>query len=234
MPTLGSYALISIESGMVYIGSSKNVESRISQHKCALIDNSHSNKPLQEVYNQGEAFVLLKFPTETREDAYQLEQALIDSEKSGGRLLNLSHDVKAPWKGKKLHPEVIEKLREAAFQRPVNHQHLNKLHESMRGRLVSSETRNKISQSHKGVPLSDVHRTAIVLAHKKDCKPVVVNGQRYDSLKDAAAAHNVSYASVRNRANSINFPSWNWADSVTETNEEKAKAMVISRLDRSN
>ena len=75
----GVYKITCLKNGMIYIGSSNNVGSRLSNHKYNLKNNSHHNYYLQEDYNlygiNNFKFEIL----ETCEDNYlDLEQKYLD------------------------------------------------------------------------------------------------------------------------------------------------------------
>lgn len=75
----GVYKITCLKNGMIYIGSSKNVKTRISNHKYSLRNNLHHNFYLQEDYNiyglENFKFEILK----TCENNYlELEQKYLD------------------------------------------------------------------------------------------------------------------------------------------------------------
>jgi group I intron endonuclease len=75
----GVYKITCLKNGMIYIGSSKNIRSRLSSHKYNLKNNSHHNHYLQEDFNlygiNNFKFEIL----ETCNDEYlELEQKYLD------------------------------------------------------------------------------------------------------------------------------------------------------------
>ena len=77
--TSGVYKITCLENNMIYIGSSKNVKTRIYNHKYCLKNNSHHNFYLQQDYN---LYGLENFKFEALEtcdnDYLGLEQKYLD------------------------------------------------------------------------------------------------------------------------------------------------------------
>lgn len=77
------YEIVNIINNKKYIGSTKNVESRIKNHFYLLENNKHKNKHLQYSYNKygKENFrfrVLKEFKNISREELFDMEQIYID------------------------------------------------------------------------------------------------------------------------------------------------------------
>lgn len=85
------YFLKNEETGRFYIGSTSNLKKRYRRHLSELAKNSHHCKTLQDLYNNGHSFHLMDITlyNQTRKDAYDLEQKLIDRFKDTGLLLNI-------------------------------------------------------------------------------------------------------------------------------------------------
>ena len=92
--TIGAYALIEPTTGFVYYGSSQDVEKRIRRHYYDLMNNNHYSTQLQELWNKFGYLKEIVYPQETREDAYALEQTLIDSNLDNPLLLNIGLSIK--------------------------------------------------------------------------------------------------------------------------------------------
>lgn len=61
----GVYAIVNVDNHKVYIGSSRNVKSRLYNHSYLLKIGKHQNKEMQFDYNNGDAFeckVISKVP----------------------------------------------------------------------------------------------------------------------------------------------------------------------------
>lgn len=84
----GVYKIKNVVTGECYVGSSKNLNSRLTGHKCLLKKGQHENPEIQKSFNRygSNAFVfyiLKEVPLETsRDDLLLLEQWYIDLENS--------------------------------------------------------------------------------------------------------------------------------------------------------
>lgn len=86
----GVYKITCLENGMIYIGSSKNISNRMSDHRYKLKKNTHHNYYLQDDYN---TYGLDKFKFEILEkcdedDCLSLEQEYLDKLKPFQKLDN--------------------------------------------------------------------------------------------------------------------------------------------------
>jgi group I intron endonuclease len=151
----GIYMIKNILTGGLYIGSAVNFMKRSRKHIYQLNLNEHHSIILQNSWSKhgGNNFVFIILEiVEKKEELLQREQFYFDLHKpeynilkNAGSNLGKKHSAetkkkmsdshkgeKAPWFGKKLTPEMIEKNRIA---------HL--------GKIPSIETREKMSASHK-------------------------------------------------------------------------------------
>lgn len=223
----GNYTITVENTPVVYSGSSGCVNKRIGKHKNSLENGVHPYQELQEAYNENKNIIIDITYTKNREEAYQAEQALIDT----GKCINKALDAKYPGKGvsptefniqriKETHTgkivsdetrkklsmantgrvtteETKEKLRQANLGKTASEETRQKLSAVLKGRVVSPETRNKISESKKGKGFPQV---ALDASMKLKCREVVVDGVRYCSLAEAARHLGVTDVTVRNRA----------------------------------
>ncbi|EGO7119485.1 GIY-YIG nuclease family protein [Salmonella enterica] len=67
------------QDGDVYVGSTGNINRRLATHRSALRNGSHHNAKLQDIHNRGGFITVDIDECDTREEAYALEQAYIDS-----------------------------------------------------------------------------------------------------------------------------------------------------------
>jgi predicted GIY-YIG superfamily endonuclease len=81
---IGIYKIVNLINNKVYIGSSKNIEYRITKHKYNLRQNCHINKHLQSSYNKyGEENFKFEIVTLTKESILRkAEQIYINSYQS--------------------------------------------------------------------------------------------------------------------------------------------------------
>lgn len=122
-------------------------------------------------------------------------------------------------------PEVVKRVRETRERSFRNNPDLfsncgqKGANHHMYGKSHTEKAREKMSKAGKGRPKSEEHKRKIGLAHKGRKKPrslvllncrTVINretGERWDSLADAAKAHNLSGApAIWRRIKSPNFP----------------------------
>lgn len=156
MSTLGTYVLTDAKTRKFYVGSSKDIEKRIERHIRDLNMEEHHCLPLQSLWNKHSRLIETVFPTETREEAYELEQDLINRNLDSPSLLNVGMGVRG---GDNLtrNPEreaILEKIRASlkttiALMTPLERKLLygkNGAANGMFGRTHSEETRRKISE----------------------------------------------------------------------------------------
>ena len=57
----GIYIIVNMYNLTAYVGSTKNIKKRLSEHKRLLESNKHTNKKLQESYKEGNTYFLVIF-----------------------------------------------------------------------------------------------------------------------------------------------------------------------------
>jgi hypothetical protein len=100
----------------------------------------------------------------------------------------------------KEHRENISKAMTGFKRPPMTDEHRIKLSKAHEGRIVSKETRAKISKIHKGKTISMETRNKLSdskIANNGYHIVCVETGEKYDSLKTAGKANNVSYQAIR-------------------------------------
>jgi group I intron endonuclease len=77
----GIYKIVNKKNGMFYLGGSKNIKKRWSQHKCDLSKNKHHSTHLQRAWNKYgiNSFIFEIIETTTEEDLIEKEQYYLDS-----------------------------------------------------------------------------------------------------------------------------------------------------------
>lgn len=84
------YILSSDDGKLFYVGSTSNLNKRVKRHQAELKANKHHNSLMQEAFNIGVMFeVNYVIRTDTREEAYQIENGLIKSFNGDVGLLNI-------------------------------------------------------------------------------------------------------------------------------------------------
>lgn len=191
----GLYLVIDRSTGAGYIGATVAEANRFVNHNADLRNNRHHNHNLQEAYNNGHLFETHFVDTDTSEEAFAMEGALIEEYLPLGSLYNHRQGMT----GKQHTPESIEKMRQA---------HL--------GRRHTEETKQKMSESAKGKNLGKKRTEEQILVlkdcRKKQAKAVVVDGKEYESVSAAAIAYNINPGTAASRmsSNSPQFSSWSY------------------------
>ena len=163
----GIYKLYFKDSCKFYIGSSKNIIKRFSEHKNRIIQNKHSNKYLQNLclklgVDKLKYEILANCPSEY---LLKLEQWFINNLKPE---LNLAEIVGRPpanrKRGYKMSEEAKQNISKARTGQKIDRS--NYVH--------SEETLNKISQSLKGRVITE--------AWKQKMREAKANGGKYSKL----------------------------------------------------
>lgn len=217
-----AYALHHDKSGKVYVGSTGNLYARMSRHRTDLKRGVHKNSNLQSAFNDDPSFSLSYLPTDTKEQATEVEQSLLDQHLDSGILLNIASDATNPGAGVTISDEQKEKLRIAAlnqFSNPdARREHSEKTkrlwqdpvyRQSHSGRVLSEDSRNKTANSVKENWDSPEYREKM-MKHRQspefrariatvNAKPVTVDGKIYPSNAEAARQLGIKPDALRAR-----------------------------------
>jgi len=180
----GAYIIRHCNTGMMYVGSTKDLYKRKSVHLSLLYLGKHFNLKLQELFNNNQNIEFLEYSTLTRDEAYSLEQQHIDENINNGVLCNIAVDARKPKNGFLVSEETKEKLRIASLGNTVNY-----------GRKLSEETKEKMS-----------------ITKNNKSKKIIINGIIYNSINEAAIILGISYVTISNRirSNTDTFKDWQW------------------------
>ena len=143
----GVYAIRNIQTGELYVGSTKCIRNRWRNHIHFLNKGNHQNKNLQKAYNfDSAAFkfeVLEKCSVEILKDR---EQVFLDKFKE------ISYNIATnAYGGKGPHSEETRrKLSEAAKGKKHTEETRKKISEGNLGKVFSEEAKRKISEAKKG------------------------------------------------------------------------------------
>jgi len=161
MEFTGVYILTNPRTGEFYVGSSQNIKKRIERHIRELNQGIHHCSKFQAAWKKDPYFQVTIFPTETREDAYELEQELLDRYSATKLLLNvllvakgggdtLTRDPKREERIARIKQTLINRMHELTkeekrllFGRPGSKN-------GMWGRIHTDEVKKRISEVHKG------------------------------------------------------------------------------------
>lgn len=180
-------------SDKFYVGSTADLRTRARGHENLLKNQRHPNKNFQDAYNQAGVVEFEVVKTPSRQEAYQLEQRLLDDHIATGPCLNIGKDVRAAQKGRPHDPETREKIRA-----------------STRGRIVTEATREKMRQSHLGVERPQHVQDLLRKVREAHAKPVLVDAVFYPSIGAAAHQHGISHRAVLKRLSSTSAKFLNW------------------------
>ncbi len=174
--TCGVYRFKSRTSGWFYVGSSKNVHKRKSQHLNRLRAGTHSNIIFQRVYNKyGEDDFSYSFKLcDSKESALALKQRLLDLHVSNGRKINigrkatggnnLTDNPKRDDIIKRIKSSLDETIWSLSAEERLDKYSRAGSKNGMYGKTHSASARDKIAKSvlgtHRnlGVPKSTEHR----------------------------------------------------------------------------
>lgn len=203
----GVYLIYQENSRRVYIGSSGMPGLRAGRHIVLLRGKRHYNSTFQKLYDDNPNFYMVYYTVDTREEAYKLEQALIDYYSPSGNLINHALDVKAPNRGRIASPETREKQRQAKLGVPRSEEAKRRVSEGQIGRVQSAETRRLLSVVKKGKPQPDHIAELCRERNRLRSKPISVDGTIYESVREATRQLNVARDTIKFRVKSSS-PKW--------------------------
>lgn len=161
------------ETGQVYVGSTNEEKRRFSEHVRQLQCQVHPNSRFQKAYEQNPNFEFLSVPVQDRNEAYEVEQAIINEFHGSPQFLNLDTQVggggyvRTPETRAKQSASAVERMKDPSvreYLRLINTgkahtpETVEKLRESSRGNshargnVFTQESRDKVSRALKGVP----------------------------------------------------------------------------------
>lgn len=171
----GAYLVVHEATESFYVGSTGNLSQRKRGHMCDLRKDRNKNTSLQDLYNQDSKVKFLFHPTPTRELAYEKEQALLDAYGNSDSCLNVAKNARSSGLGLVR----TEKTRER----------------------ISAVTKGR-EPPNKGVKMNDEYYQNFLDSRTAVRKKVLINGQEYASVSEAAKALNVTCSCVTKRLNS--------------------------------
>jgi group I intron endonuclease len=209
--TTGSYLLVHVKTKMCYVGSHHNLYSRPYQHNSLLNRNNHWVEKFQIAYNSDPRLLVMFIITNNREEAYDIEQHILNEFHNTGLLFNIAKDARLANKGLDVSEDTRIKLSIAGSKRVLTQIHRDRIREANIGHVVSLETRNKIKDKAIARGVSPELTKLAALANNKQ---IYVNGVVYSSLKETASKHGITAGSVIKRIRSKHFPGWYYASDI--------------------
>ncbi|SAK83948.1 GIY-YIG catalytic domain protein [Caballeronia arationis] len=227
----GVYIIIHEPSGLMYVGSSGDLHTRIRQHEWNLRRGAHHCAALQEAYRESPAIRIKSVLTDTREDAYDREQEFLNRYFVAGRVFNAGSNARNPMKGLVLSERSLARMRASAVGRGLgvakSAEHKANISEALKGYKKTPEHIEKLRRARTGKSLTDDHKQKISRANldrtyseehiermrnlgRKTSRPVNVKGTRYESLRAASQALSLSRDTVDRRARSADPAHSDW------------------------
>lgn len=209
----GAYTLTHVETGLRYVGSTDRPTAREIEHKSKLNTGTHHIKQLQSVFDQHEDKSLsFEFhPTETREQAYDLEQKLLQEGRGDSLLVNRSYHSRS---SKEVIPstETRQKMSDARSGAKHSEETKDAIRRAHLGRAKSPEHIENLSAAQKKLAEDPIHRQKLKEQAMATAKSVLIEGKEYESIRTASATLSVPRATVRQRLNSPSdrFKDWKW------------------------
>lgn len=95
MIQMGTYWITEKTTGKIYFGSSQDLDKRLDRHWRELRQNVHHNAGLQELWNKNfQDYFVTIITSQTREQAYELEESLITFFSKTDKCLNIGIGVR--------------------------------------------------------------------------------------------------------------------------------------------
>lgn len=190
---IGCYQVKCKKTGKFYIGSSANMPNRKAQHIWTLKKGANNTPALQGLYDEDKDITRFEWSfivTQTRDQAYDVEQSLIDKHWGDPLLLNVSKDARSPLSGFTFSPEAKEKARQTRLALQQDPEHKERHRQSVLKMWSDPERRKK--RSGAGNPFA---------------KKISIEGNVYGSVTDAARILGLDQKTLRNLATSTD-PKW--------------------------
>lgn len=230
---VGVYVLKNIITNEVYVGSGF-LNKREIQHRHALKTLTHNNKNVEAAFiRQQEGWSLTPYPIkfeeltskENRELAYEIEQLALTTHKDNPLLLNQCKNAKGGDYERS--DEQKRKIADANRERVWTDISRNKLKEKNTGKIVSEETRDKLSKAGTGRIFSEETKNKLSdaklgwkppqnvlenlnIANRERSIKILVDGNIFDSVNQAAKFFNVDNRTIDARCNSTSGKFDNW------------------------
>ena len=234
----GVYTITFLNYNKVYVGSTGNLYGRYLAHLWHLNNNKHWNKCLQNTFNKDPEIKFFFLPTESREQAYEVEQELIDNYKPTGLLFNIATDARNSGVSYQHTEEAKKKIGDAHRGRKHSEETKHKVGIASRARMLGKPmpdwVKQKISIAHQGKVLSDETKKKLSIARigvskgptpyseegwkrikehgQRTAKPVDIEGIIYSSITEASKILEIERNMIKDRIKSTSprFSEWRY------------------------
>lgn len=220
-----AYLILHLESGKVYCGSTGDINWREYQHRISLAGNYHTVKKLQELFNSNNNIEFFLILVNDREEAFDLEQWLLDRYWNSGILLNTHPEARSP-RGRKHSPEINLIRGESVSLTRNSFEFRDKYFRKI---FIEGEIFHGIGLAADYFKLnaSTIHRRLNNKRRFKNWyyldsgpkemekivsreKPVLIEGLQYPSINEAARQLNLLPGFIHSRIKSKHFKEWTY------------------------
>lgn len=210
----GAYVIKHVKSGRVYIGSAKDLYTRLHTHLSSLKSGIHHRPEFVVLFKDDERLEITYYKTDDREQAYAIEDRLLREyrEADFDSVMNVAEDVKLSQLGLSRSDATKLKIGIANTGKARTDVHIENMRRGQLGRKHTPEDIEKTRQAHLGSKRT-VEQKAFMRSQRKDTVKVMVDGSVYFSVSEASRILNVARATVVSRANNPNIKNWSF---VTE------------------
>ena len=183
-----TYIIRHVKTGKLYIGSTLDINSRLSDYENNLPRNNKTlNSNLQKIYNEDPNIQFYFILVNTREEAYEIEQWLLDRYWDTGLIINSFLDVKGS----------IRSIMSESTKEKIRHKRI--------GIKLSKETIAKIVEKNKLRLQNNKNKPKIKRNGKMNARRVLIHGVMYESARKASKELGINRGSLHYRLNS-NIP----------------------------
>lgn len=215
----GAYVIQTMDGSLTYVGSSSNVSRRLNEHLSELRCRKHPKRELQIAFDRATKLVFYLRATETREEAYDIEQAMFDQLAQIDGFLNSSVSARNPCVFPEgfVHPNTGRKRDPVMMAAAVSKRTGVYVGENSKnfGRKHSAETKARLSEIAKARPVSEekveAMRAARIGKINPKAKSIIIDDVYYLSAGHASAVMGIPTATIYSRAASSNPKFQNWA-----------------------
>lgn len=197
---VGIYVIRDHSAGKAYIGSSVDMERRMTEHKNDLKAGKHSNIPLQKAYGDKNKMTVIVLPIieQDQNKIQEMEQELITRFFDKGVLYNLKKTVLPSNVGFRPSSEMLDKCRLVNLGRKDTPEQIEVKRLRATGKTPSLETRRKMSVAQTGLKQSPEAIAKISLANKGR----VASGETRQKMSDSAKSR-ADFATNISKINAI-------------------------------
>jgi group I intron endonuclease len=238
---VASYTITDRASGVFYVGSTKDLRSRLTLHRSFLLRGNHHCKRLQEQFVSWDGLDIEYVVHDSVEEAQAAEQLMLEAKHPN--MGNVGTGAKAPWGGGMplaVRQSIADKIR-GSTRPPVSEETRKKLSLANTGKTLSPEARQKLREINLGRDVSAETKGRMAASRRRHLdsltseereamraaqaerlnkvkvrKPIVVDGVNYESIASAALAHGIDKSTARQRLASTRFTNWQYLPTESE------------------